>query len=61
MILVKLIGIVTNYTAPQGNPKGLHYCSPEVKTNNYIASKKFIKEINLIKTNFHHKFRFSID
>jgi len=33
---------------PQGNPKGLHYCSPEVKkTSNYIASLKSVKEINL--------------
>ncbi|WP_291580557.1 hypothetical protein [Clostridium sp. UBA6640] len=30
-IAIKLISIAPNYTAPQGNPKGLHYCSPEVE------------------------------
>jgi len=41
IVLAKFVNVVPDYTAPQGNPKGLHYCSPEVKkTSNCIASKK---------------------
>lgn len=31
IVLVKYIDIVPNHTAPQGNPKGFHYCSPDVE------------------------------
>jgi len=39
-IAIKLIGIVPNYTAPQGNPKGLHYCSPEVKNYRKLNTRE---------------------
>jgi len=40
IVLVKFISAVPSYTAPQGNPKGLHYYSPEVKKLSIILLVK---------------------